>query len=129
MQNQPRQSFSPPMNSRRFLSVLFFVALSWWIPVQARAADEKERIEGLISRIENLKDAKFIRNGSSYDSKNAAKFLRAKWQAKDAEIKTADDFIDKVATFSSTTGRPYIIHFSTGREVKCGEYLKAELKK
>jgi hypothetical protein len=46
------------------------------------AADEKTRIEGLITHIEGLKDANFIRNGKSYDSKNAAKFLRGKWEAK-----------------------------------------------
>ena len=87
------------------------------------------RIERLISKIESLEGAKFIRNGSSYDSKNAAKFLRAKWQSKEKEIKTAGEFIDKVASISSTTGKPYLIQFGTGREVKCGEYLKEELKK
>ena len=117
------------MNSRKFLSVLFLVAFSWLIPVQARATDEKGKIEALISHIENLKDAKFIRNGSSYDSKNAAKFLRGKWEAKAKEIKTAGDFIDKAATVSGTTGKPYLIKFNDGREVKCGEYLKGELKK
>lgn len=117
------------MNSRKFLSVLPLVAISFWIPAQTHAADEKERIEGLVSHIENLQGAKFIRNGNGYDSKSAAKFLRAKWQAKAKEINTVDDFIDKVASFSATTGKPYVIQFSTGREVKCGEYLKEELKK
>jgi hypothetical protein len=99
------------------------------MPVHARAAYEKSRIEALISHIENLKDAQFIRNGESYDSKNAAKFLRGKWEAKAKEIKTAEDFIDKAATVSGTTGKPYLIKFNDGREVKCGEYLKEQLKK
>lgn len=121
----------PPvtMNSRNFLSVLVLVAFSWLIPVQARAADEKSRIEGLIGHIENLKEAKFIRNGRSYDSINAAKFLRGKWEAKSKEIKTAEDFIDKAASVSGTTGKPYLIKFSDGREMKCGGYLKEQLKK
>ncbi|MEY4483776.1 MAG: hypothetical protein RL693_1228 [Verrucomicrobiota bacterium] len=117
------------MHARSFLSVFFLLGLIWWIPVQAEAADEKGRIEGLISHIENLKDAKFIRNGSGYDAKSAAKFLRGKWQANEKEIQTADDFIEKAASFSATTGKPYLIQFSDGREVKCGEYLKQELKK
>ena len=117
------------MNSCGFLSVLLLVAISWLMPVHARAADEKSRIEALISHIENLEDAKFIRNGSEHDSKNAAKFLRGKWEAKRKEIKTAEDFIDKAASVSGTTGKPYLIRFKDGREVKCGEYLKEQLKK
>lgn len=117
------------MNPRKFLGILILVAFSCVLPAQAGAADEKGRIDALISHIENLKDAKFIRNGSSYDSKNAAKFLRGKWEAKAKEIKTAEEFIAKVATVSGTTGKAYLIKFSDGREVKCGEYLKEQLKK
>lgn len=120
---------SVSMNSPSFLSALFLFACCWWIPLHADAADEKGRIEGLISHIETLKDVKFIRNGSSYDAKSAGKFLRGKWQANEKDIRTAEDFIEKAASFSSTTGKPYLIQFGDGREVKCGEYLKEELKK
>jgi hypothetical protein len=126
---EPGYGLQDPMSHRGFLGLLFLVAIGWLFPMQARAADEKSRIEGLISHIENLKDAKFIRNGKSYDSKNAAKFLRGKWEAHAKEIKTAEDFIDKAGSVSGTTGKPYIIKFNDGREVKCGEYLKEQLKK
>ncbi len=121
----------PVMNPRYFLRWVLLLSLACLLPgrLHAADADEKSRIEGLISHVENLKDAKFIRNGSSYGAQDAAKFLRGKWQSKDQEIKTAVDFIDKVATVSSTTGKPYLIRFSDGHEVKCGDYLKAELKK
>ena len=79
--------------------------------------------------MESLKDATFVRNGSDYDPKSAAKFLRGKWQANEKEIKTAPDFIAKAASVSSTTGKPYMIHFKNGKQVKCGEYLTEELKK
>lgn len=117
------------MNPRRFLSLVVLTFLSWLVPVQARAADEKSRIEGLIQHIEGLSDAKFIRNGKSYDSRNAAKFLRGKWESKAKEIKTAAEFIDKVASVSGTTGKPYLIRFKDGREVECGAYLRKELAK
>lgn len=96
----------------------------------ARAADagEKEKIESLIRHVEQLKGASFIRNGKSYDAASAGKFLRGKWQSKDKEIKTAADFISKVGTLSSTTGKPYLIRFSDGREVNCGAYLQSRLK-
>jgi len=125
----PGYGFEDPMSHRKFLGLLFLVAIGWLFPVQAHAADEKSRIEGLISHIENLKDAKFIRNGKNYDSKNAAKFLRGKWEANAKEIKTAEDFIEKAASVSGTTGKPYIIKFSDGHEAKCGEYLKEQLQK
>ncbi len=114
------------MNFRKFIRVLLLVALSCLIPAHA---DEKARIEGLISHVENLKDAKFIRNGKSYDAKDAARFLSGKWDGNSKEIKTAEDFIDKAASVSGTTGKAYLIKFNDGREVKCGDYLKQELKK
>lgn len=117
------------MHTRLHPGVFFLLSLIWWVPVQVEAADEKGRIEGLISQIENLKDATFIRNGKSYDAKSAGKFLRGKWQANEKDIRTAEDFIEKAASVSSTTGKPYLIQFSDGREVKCGEYLKEVLLK
>ncbi len=117
------------MNTRGFLNALFFLTLFWLVPAQVHAEEEKGKIEGLIQHIEGLKDANFIRNGKEYDAKNAAKFLRGKWQSKEKEIKTAADFIDKAASVSSSTGKPYLIRFGDGREVKCGEYLKEQLKK
>jgi hypothetical protein len=78
--------------------------------------------------VRDLKDATFIRNGSAYNSKSAAIFLRRKWQANQSEVKTARDFIDKVASFSGTSGKPYLIRFKDGREVHSRDFLLARLK-
>jgi hypothetical protein len=96
---------------------------------QQPAATEKQKIESLIKHIESLKDAKFVRNGTEYDAKTAGAFLRGKWEANSAAIKTAQDFIDKAASASSTTGQPYLIRFKDGKEIKSGEYLLSELMK
>jgi hypothetical protein len=120
------------MTFRNFLraALAFVFSLMTILPSHAAPApSEKAKIESLIAHIENLKGATFIRNGSDYDAKSAAKFLRGKWQANDKEIKTAADFIAKAASVSSTTGKAYLIRFKDGRQVKCGEYLTAELKK
>jgi len=90
---------------------------------------EKQKIEALIKHVEELKDTKFIRNGSEYDAKSAGTFLRSKWRSQETELKTAQEFIDKAASVSSTSGKPYLIRLSDGKEVQCAEYLKAELKK
>ena len=93
-----------------------------------RPLTEIEKIESLIQHFENLKEATFIRNGSDYNAKTAAKFLRGKWE-KDKQIKTALEFIEKIATASSTSGKPYKIRFKNSRELNCAEYLKLELDK
>ena len=118
---------------RLFAAVLgpvFFVSVAL-APVRAEEtpAAETQKIEALVTHLEGLTDAKFVRNGSEYGAKDAAKFLRGKWKAHKADIETAMDFVEKVASVSSTSGKPYLIRFADGTEVKSGEYLKAELKK
>jgi hypothetical protein len=56
-------------------------------------------------------------------------FLRGKWEANDADVKTARDFIDKVASASGTSGKPYLIRFKDGRQTKSRDFLLAELRK
>jgi hypothetical protein len=90
---------------------------------------EKQKIEALIKHVENLKDAKFVRNDSEYDAKTAARFLRGKWDSNESKIKTARDFIEKAASVSSTSGKPYLIRFKDGKDVKTGDYLSEQLKK
>jgi hypothetical protein len=111
------------------LLVAMVVGVPLWAHAQSKPMTEREKIEALIWNIENLKDAVFIRNGREYDAKTAASFLRSKWRANDAQVKSARDFITKVASVSSTTGRPYLIRFRDGREVRSGDYFLAELKK
>jgi hypothetical protein len=98
-------------------------------PWDEKALTETQKIEALIKHIGELKNAKFVRNGTEYDAKTAARFLRGKWDSNKAAIKTALDFIEKAASNSSTSGKPYLIRFKDGKEVKSGDYLRAELKK
>ena len=88
---------------------------------------EVERIEDLIAAVEHQTDAAFIRNNQAYDSTVAAEFLRRKWRAHTARVGSAEDFIEMVASFSSTSGRPYFIRFGDGREIPCSVFLRTEL--
>jgi hypothetical protein len=92
-------------------------------------AEEAQGIEALIAAVGRMTDAVFIRNGQAYDSAVAAEFLRRKWQMKAAHIFSAEDFIEKVASISSTSGRPYLIRLGDGREIPCSVFLRAELAK
>jgi len=96
---------------------------------QSASASERQKIEALIGHIGDLRDAKIIRNGWSYEPATAVRFLRGKWAAHDAEITTVGDFIDKVASVSGTSGQPYLIRFKDGRELPSREFLLSELKK
>lgn len=117
------------------LSRFFLLVLPGWIlistlPLQANPAlSESAKIEQLIKHVENLEDAVFIRNGSKYSAANAAKFLRGKRDAHADDARTAEDFIAKLASASSTSGKPYLIRFKDGTEKPCGDVLKAQLKK
>jgi uncharacterized protein YjhX (UPF0386 family) len=99
------------------------------VHAQDKPADEKQKIEALIKHVAGLKDTKFVRNDTEYDAATAATFLRRKWKSNEAEIKTAKDFIDKAASVSSTSGKPYLIRVKGSKDVKSGDYLHAELKK
>ena len=95
---------------------------------EAEAAAHRE-IEALITSVARLEDATFIRNGKAWSASRAAEFLREKWESRESEVRSAEDFIAQVASFSSTTSKPYLIRFPDGREVPSAEYLRAELAK
>lgn len=102
-------------------------------PVALAAADqprtEKDKIAALIAHVQSLKDARFVRNGKEYDSATAAEFLRRKWRAHAGSVATARDFIEKIASISSTSGQPYTLRFKDGTEKNSGDYLLSVLKK
>ena len=88
---------------------------------------EKQKIEKLISAVESLKDAKFVRNGSEYDGKAAADHLRRKWKVVEKDVKTARDFI-RLAGSKAQSGKPYLIRFKDGTEVETAKYLGQRLE-
>ena len=114
---------------RFLILLLFFAACPGFSRAQSAPAAEKQKIEALIKQVSSLKEAKFVRNGSTYEPSTAVRFLRGKWEANDAQVTTARDFIDKVASVSGTSGKPYLIRFKDGRELKSRDFLLAELQK
>jgi hypothetical protein len=118
------------LNKYRLLEAVLSLLLLIILPaaVISAPADETQKIEVLIQHVNDLRDATFIRNGSTYNSKSAATFLRRKWQANQSEVKTAGDFVDRVASISGTSRKPYLIRFKDGKEVHSREFLLAKLK-
>lgn len=95
--------------------------------VSAQDNIEKKKIDFLISSVENLKGAKFIRNGTEHNGKEAAEHLRMKLQNA-LVVQTADDFIRLCASKSIITGKTYMIRLSDGKTLKSEEYFRERLK-
>ncbi|MFZ2171349.1 MAG: DUF5329 family protein [Methylococcaceae bacterium] len=112
-------------------SILFtsFVVLALFSGVvKAQDNIEKKKIDFLISSIENIKGAKFIRNGKEHDGKEAAEHLRMKLQKAGGKVQTADDFIRLCASKSIMSGKPYMIRSTDGKTIKSEQYFRKKLK-
>jgi hypothetical protein len=90
---------------------------------------EQARIDKLIRHVEVQKGMKFIRNGTEYSCEEAARFLRGKMDAMGAEVTSARDFIERIASKSSMSGKPYHVRFSDGRLITSAQFLGDELKR
>lgn len=111
------------------MAVTTFVILALFAgAVSAQENIEKKKIEYLLSSVENLEGAKFIRNGSEFDGKQAVKHLRMKLKQAGNKVQTADDFIRLCASKSFITGKPYLIRFSGGKTLTSDNYLRKKLK-
>lgn len=104
------------------------IAIAFVAEADSKPLTEDQKIEQLIKHVSELKDAVFIRNGKEYDAKAAGDHLRKKWDYARKEIKTARDFVEKIATKSYLGGQYYLIRFKNGKEVKSGDYLADRLK-
>lgn len=119
-------NFSAPI---KYCITLFWVMLTYsaigQISNSSTPVTDQQKIDYLIKCVEDLKSAKFNRNGTLYDAKAAASHLKMKRDKAGNSIKTVDDFIYKVASTSSTTGNDYKIVYDSGVEIPAKDfYLK-----
>ena len=106
--------------------------LATTMALRVRAAPpphEMSRIEKLIRFVEGQKDMTFVRNGTEYSCAEAAKFLRGKMEAMGTEVTTAREFIERIATKSSMSGKAYHVKFADGRMIPSAQFLGDELKR
>jgi len=93
----------------------------------ARSDAEQKRIDFLIASIESLDGATFIRNGSEYSAAKAADHLRLKLRNAGDRIRTAEQFIDGLATQSSVSGEKYRIRLKDGRLLESAPFFHEQL--
>ncbi|MCB0392808.1 MAG: DUF5329 family protein [Bdellovibrionales bacterium] len=96
--------------------------------------EEKQKIDYLILSVAQL-DAVFIRNGEEHSAGKAAEHLRMKlvnaqsyFWTPPKEKWTALMFIEKIASHSSISKKPYLIRFADSKTVQSGPWLKDRLK-
>ena len=107
---------------------LFSLVFAFTTKAQAQTRlSETQKIERLITAVEELDGARFYRNGNYYNAKQAADHLRMKLTRAGSAVKTAHDFVDKIATKSSMSGEPYKIVLKDGKELTCKEFLITKL--
>lgn len=96
--------------------------------VSKNILSESQKIEQLITTLRSMEGAMFIRNGSEHTPQEAADHLETKWQKHSNKIRTAEDFIEHLATKSSRSGEKYMIRFSDGKQVPAADVLHKKLE-
>jgi hypothetical protein len=94
---------------------------------KADTLTEEQKIEKLMSYVENLQGATFIRNGEEHTPKEAAQHMRDKRKSAGDKVKTAKDFIELCASKSKVSGQEYKVRLADKTEVTSNALLTAEL--
>lgn len=107
-----------------------FIFLSWLLLgaaslAQASISDlsEQGKISYMLDVIGTSKVI-FVRNGVEYSGKEAEAHLQMKLRTAGPAIQTADDFIDKIASHSLITGKPYYVEFPDGSRIESEKWLR-----
>ncbi len=110
------------------------VLLLLTVPLKADWKTEKAKIEYLLQEI-SMVEGVFVRNETEHAPQEAVEHLRMKikramesWFAPKKEKWTAEMFIDKLASKSSLSGKPYQIKLNDGRVINSRDWLNRKLK-
>lgn len=110
---------------KRWPALFLPVAL---IIAQASAATEQveREIQYLLDFVASS-NCTFVRNGDNHDAADAADHLRLKYNNGKRYVDTAEDFIDRLASESSWTGRDYNVDCQ-GEVLNTGPWLHQALQ-
>lgn len=114
---------------RRHLLLGSMTLLLWGAAAAAPPPDEQARIDKLIHFIETQKGMKFVRNGIEYECSEAAKFLRGKLEKMGKDVTTAQEFVERIASKSTMSGKPYHVKFADGKTMLASQFLGEALKR
>ncbi len=108
------------------LAVLLVLGISS-VSAYARDAGEEQKIQYLITSIENSQGIMFLRNGEEHGCVKAADHLRLKLEKAGDRIKTVEDFI-RFGSKSYISGKPYKMRYPDGTTVEVEKFFRDRLK-
>jgi hypothetical protein len=91
----------------------------------ARADPLQDEIAHLIDFVRHS-SCTFIRNGTEYTGAQAADHVQAKYDYYKSDIKTVDDFIDRAASKSMLSGKPYQVRCADGKTITAADWIRTE---
>ena len=97
------------------------------IVTTAQAADAVDEIDFLASAV-GSSGCTFIRNGKRHDAADAEAHLRMKYRRGKRYAPTAELFIERLASRSSISNKPYYIECGDGEPVETGIWLTQRLE-
>ena len=110
------------------MRILFFsMLLVLVMPVTSSATEAHEEIEYLLDAI-GSSGCTFIRNGKRHDADDAEDHLRMKYRRGKRYAPTTEKFIERLASASSMSKKPYYIESPGDEAVPTGDWLTAQLE-
>ncbi len=111
---------------KRFISyalVMVFIAST------AHASrHDAEQIEFLLTEV-GASECVFIRNGSEHAAEDAEEHLRMKYRRAKNRVKSVENFISRIATKSSLSGKPYLIRCGKSEAQAAADWLAGRLSR
>jgi hypothetical protein len=111
--------------------LLFLLAVCFALAGTAASLSPAARaeIDSLLSRLE-ASSCTFNRNGTWYPPAEAKVHLlrKLKYLEDRGAVQSAEQFIERAASGSSTTGQPYLVKCGNGAPVQSGTWLRSQLQ-
>ena len=106
--------------------IVAFALLVCLLPPGARADEAPAEIEYLLSTI-GSSNCTFIRNGKQHDAQDAEAHLRMKYRRGKRYAPTSEKFIERLASSSSLSNKPYYIECESEDKMAFGQWLMQQL--
>ncbi|MCA8941661.1 MAG: DUF5329 family protein [Planctomycetes bacterium] len=81
------------------------------------------QIESMLERLAESR-LTFVRNGEEFSGERAAAHLRAKLAVANPPVRTANEFLERIATRSASTGRPYTVKIGSDTSTPLARWLR-----
>ena len=113
----------------RLLLVLLTVTFAAAGDAASLSPTARAEIDGLLSRLE-ASSCTFNRNGTWYPATEAKSHLlrKLKYLEDRGAVQSTEQFIERAASSSSTTGQPYLVQCGNSSPVQSGTWLLSQLQ-